>query len=73
MVKIYRVQIKADKEALKKYEKENAAARSQERRQEVVALMRERTDQMNEMAANEARQAAPPNDGEIPEQLPEAA
>ena len=73
MVKIYRVQIKADKEALKKYEKENAAARSQERRQEVVALMRERTDQMNEMAANEARQAAPPNDGGIPQQLPQTA
>ncbi len=45
MIKMYSTQIKKDKEALKKYEKETADAQAQERNQQVAYLMQARAAQ----------------------------
>ena len=74
MWRLYHTQIKTDKEALKKYEKENADAQMQERNRQTSEVMRARATQAAEIeAANEELHAEAVNDKEIPEEMRGAA
>ncbi len=64
--KMHHAQIKRDKEALKKYEKEHADAELQERNQQIAEMQAQQAQQLQQQAAND-------NSYEIPEEEQEAA
>lgn len=74
--KIYHAQIKADKEAMKKYEKETAGTQLQERRERAAELMRARSLQIQiaeANAADETQRNERADEEEIPYGLRKAA
>ncbi len=61
--KMYHAQIKTDAEAMKKYEKENAAAKLQERRQQAAELMQIQGARLNQVQQQDAEQEDDESEG----------